>query len=93
MEGNWHGAGHEEAAYRTLGHLIGSFGPKYLGSVVGDGWHLLLLEDISRATRVPPWTPELAFEAVRDIAAFHLHGTRAAAGSLQTQERQGLADN
>ncbi len=90
-EVNWRVVPTEEGAYRGLAS-IRPIAPAFFGSVTTDGWHLLLLEDLSRAARVPPWTEELALGAMRDIAAFHLRGMRER-GKVQRLEPDGMTDN
>jgi hypothetical protein len=74
-EVNWRVVPVEESAYRNI-DAIRPFSPSYLGSVIASGWHLLLLEDLKDAAAVPPWTEQLAVQAVRDIAQFHLRGMK-----------------
>lgn len=60
----------EERVYRELGEQLQPWAPAYLGSVAGDGWHALLLEDVGPA-RIPPWTEHATRVAMRGYAAFH----------------------
>jgi hypothetical protein len=60
----------EERVYRRLPDLIRPWAPAFYGGLRGDGWHVLLLEDLGPRT-VPPWTAGVARAAARDYAAFH----------------------
>jgi hypothetical protein len=70
---NWEAVSVEEEMYKTI-QSISAFSPAYLGSVKTRDWHLVLLEDVSDAVEVPPWTKELAINAVQGIANFHVQG-------------------
>ena len=76
-EVNWRVLPNEERAYRELGS-IRPVAPAFFGSVAAPGWHLLLLEDLSRTTKVPPWTEELALGATspRSTCAACANGAR-----------------
>jgi hypothetical protein len=60
----------EDRNYRRLGSLIRPWAPRFLGSFVQAGWHVLLLEDLGPRT-MPPWTPAKARRAARSYAKFH----------------------
>jgi hypothetical protein len=45
----------EERVYRELAGWIHPWAPAFHGSFHAAGWHVLLLEDVGRAS-VPPWT-------------------------------------
>lgn len=70
---NWRVLPIEEAVYREVS-AIAPISPRYYGSVSTQGWHLLLLEDLKDSKKVPPWTETLAFQAMRDLAHFHVRG-------------------
>ncbi len=72
-EHHWHVLPLEERAYREV-QAIRPWSPAFYGAVRCEGWHLLLLEDLREATWVPPWTDELSYRAVEDVAAFHAGG-------------------
>src|SRR5256885_15212081 len=57
----------EERRYRALGPIAGRFMPRQFGSFKKDEWHVLLMEDLGRAT-IPPWTPAKARAAARSHA-------------------------
>jgi Ser/Thr protein kinase RdoA (MazF antagonist) len=61
---------HEDKRYRALGPIAGRFMPRQFGSFKKDDWHVLLMEDLGRAT-IPPWTPAKARAAARSYARFH----------------------
>jgi hypothetical protein len=88
---NWRAARLEESAYQNM-DSIRVISPTYLGSVLGKEWHLILLEDLKSAKKVPPWTEKLAVQAARDIAEFHLRGMNEQdkAAGIKTE---GLVDN
>ncbi|WP_199614591.1 aminoglycoside phosphotransferase family protein [Paenibacillus alkalitolerans] len=88
---NWRVLPIEEAVYRNIS-AIAPIAPRYYGSVSVEGWHLLLLEDVSGAKKVPPWTEELALQAVRDIAAFHVRAV-SEAGNVDKMTGKGVIDN
>ncbi|QYR22532.1 aminoglycoside phosphotransferase family protein [Paenibacillus sp. sptzw28] len=90
-EVNWRVVPVEESAYRNI-DAIRPFSPSYLGSVMADGWHLLLLEDLKDAAAVPPWTDKLAVQAVHDIAQFHLRGMPES-GKVDEINVKGFTDN
>lgn len=90
-EENWRVVPLEEAVYRDL-QAIRSISPRYLGSVMDQGWHLLLLEDLRGSRKVPPWREELALQAVRGIAEFHVRGIQEAE-KVQTMRFEGLVDS
>ena len=90
-EVNWESVALEETAYQELSCIAG-LAPLYLGSVKTEEWHLLLLEDLSAATSVPPWTDEHARRAIRDLTALHVRG-RSDAGAAKPLELVGLTDN
>lgn len=81
----------EESAYRNI-DVVRSLSPAYLGSVKVKDWHLLLLEDLRKAVKVPPWTVELAVQAVQDIAHFHLQGMAEQEKAADIKAK-GLTDN
>ncbi|WP_171652551.1 phosphotransferase [Paenibacillus foliorum] len=81
----------EESAYRNI-NAIRPLSPAYLGSVIVNDWHLLLLEDLRKVIKVPPWTDKLAVQAVHDIAQFHLRGM-AEEGEVEQIQTKGLTDN
>jgi hypothetical protein len=60
----------EERVFQSLSDLISPWAPAYYGSVRGEGWHALLLEDVGPDT-VPPWTRAKARAATRAYADFH----------------------
>jgi len=60
----------EARRYRALAPWIKGFAPRFFGSFQVLGWHVLLLEDLGRAT-MPPWTPAKTRRAARSYAAFH----------------------
>ncbi len=91
IEGNWRVLPSEEAVYRNV-TAIAPISPRYLGSVSVEGWHLLLLEDLGNAKRVPPWSEDLALQSMRDIAAFHVRGL-SEAGKVGAMDSKGLTDN
>jgi len=91
ITGNWQSLPNEEAVYRQI-EAIRPMSPNYFGSVKVDGWHLLLLEDLQDVMKVPPWSEELAKQAMKDIAAFHLRGIPEA-GKVPLIEDHGLTDN
>jgi Ser/Thr protein kinase RdoA (MazF antagonist) len=62
---------HEAQNYRTLARFIHPWAPTFYGSFEGDGWHVLLLEDLGPRS-VPPWTSAKARMAARSYARFHL---------------------
>jgi hypothetical protein len=72
-EHHWNVLPREEHAYRDV-RAIRAWAPTYFGSVRCAGWHLLLLEDLRGVAWVPPWTEDLAFRAIHDVAAFHTSG-------------------
>ncbi|MCZ8516895.1 phosphotransferase [Paenibacillus filicis] len=88
---NWRVLPLEEAAYRHV-TAITPISPRYFGSVSVDGWHLLLLEDLRIAKKVPPWSEALALQAIRDLAAFHVQGL-SEAGKVQAMAGKGFTDN
>lgn len=88
---NWRVIPFEESAYRNI-EAIRPIAPAYLGSVMSEGWHLLLLEDLKRVVKVPPWTEQLAVQAVHDIARFHLRGL-AEARKAESIGAKGITDN
>ncbi|WP_197081231.1 phosphotransferase [Gordoniibacillus kamchatkensis] len=88
---NWRVLPFEEAVYRDVA-AIAPISPRYFGSVRADGWHLLLLEDLQHAKKVPPWSEALALQAIRDIAAFHVRGL-SEAGKVEAMASKGITDN
>lgn len=60
----------EERVYRALQPWIGSWSPRFLGSLRLADWRAILLEDLGPAT-VPPWTARAVEQAARGYAAFH----------------------
>jgi hypothetical protein len=62
----------EERAYRELERWMQPWAPAFHGSFRAADWHVLLLEDVGRAT-VPPWTRALTECAMRGYADFHRH--------------------
>ncbi|WP_276356128.1 aminoglycoside phosphotransferase family protein [Cohnella caldifontis] len=88
---NWRVLPTEETVYREVA-AISSICPRYFGSVKVEGWHLLLLEDLKNTKKVPPWTEELALQAIRDIASFHARG-HSDNGKVKSMEKSGFADN
>lgn len=60
----------EERVYRRLGSHIAPWAPAYIGSVRGEGWYALLLEDVGGES-VLPWTRSKAMRAARSYAEFH----------------------
>lgn len=67
----------EEQVYRELGELIGPWAPAFYGAIHGDGWDVMLLEDLGPKS-APPWTLALARRAAGALADFHA-ATRGAA--------------
>ncbi|MBP1964325.1 phosphotransferase [Paenibacillus aceris] len=88
---NWRVLPMEEAVYREV-TAIAPISPRYFGSVSVDGWHLLLLEDLKNAKKVPPWSEAMALQAIRDIAAFHVRGL-SEAGKVEEMGSKGVIDN
>lgn len=60
----------ETRAYTELTRYISPWAPNLLGAIAVDGWQALLLEDVGPKT-APPWTPNLARQAMRAYAGFH----------------------
>jgi len=60
----------EERTYRELGPTLLPWAPEFYGSFEDSDWRVLLLEDVGPA-QVPPWTADLARDALIDYAAFH----------------------
>ncbi|HVF56888.1 MAG TPA: phosphotransferase [Pyrinomonadaceae bacterium] len=60
----------EISVYRDTPHLA-RWRPLFLGSFEENSWVALLLEDLSGAGRVPPWTAEAIGETARGLAEFH----------------------
>jgi phosphotransferase family enzyme len=60
----------EEKRYRALGTIVGRSMPRLYDSFKKDQWHVLLMEDVGKAT-VPPWTPAKTAKAARSYARFH----------------------
>jgi hypothetical protein len=87
----WRAIPLEESAYRNI-NAIRPISPAYLGSVIVKDWHLLLLEDLRKVIKVPPWTDKLAVQAVHDIAQFHLHGM-VEEGKVEDIKTKGFIDN
>jgi hypothetical protein len=50
---------------------LARFGAAFRGLVEDDGWHLMVLEAVTRAEAVPPWTPQAVARTVALIAEFH----------------------
>jgi hypothetical protein len=88
---NWRVLPLEEAVYRDVTAIV-PISPRYFGSVSVDGWHLLLLEDLRNAKKVPSWSEALALQAIRDIAAFHVRGL-SEAGKVGAIASKGVTDN
>ncbi|TVY09081.1 phosphotransferase [Paenibacillus cremeus] len=88
---NWRVLPLEEAMYRDV-TAINPISPRYFGSVSVDGWHLLLLEDLRNAKKVPPWSEAVALQAMRDIAAFHVRGL-SEDGKVEAMAGKGVTDN
>ena len=65
----------EERVYREVA-AIKPWAPELLAVVTIEDWHVLLLEDISDAQHVPPWTTNYARKAAESLAAFHNNGSR-----------------
>lgn len=74
-EHHWTVLPREQRHYETLPALH-RIGPRYWGAVTAPGWHLLVLEDLTGTTIVPPWTRTLAQSAMENVAHFHLDGLR-----------------
>jgi hypothetical protein len=55
------------AAFPELARL----GAAFRGRADGDGWHLMVLEHVSRAANVPPWSPDAIARVMALVAAFH----------------------
>ncbi|NRF95984.1 phosphotransferase [Paenibacillus frigoriresistens] len=91
IEENWRVLPLEEAVYRDA-TAIAPISPRYFGSVSVDGWHLLLLEDLRNAKKVPPWSEVLALQAIRDIAEFHVRGL-SETGKVEAIANKGVTDN
>lgn len=70
---NWEAVALEDQVYKNL-RSIQPFSPTYFGSVKTSEWHLIFLEDLSDTIEVPPWTDELAKQAICGIADFHIKG-------------------
>lgn len=62
--------GREVRAYRELA-AIRAWHPVYLGDFEHDGWVVLLMEDLSDADRVPPWTPATIDIVAQGLAQMH----------------------
>jgi phosphotransferase family enzyme len=60
----------EERRYKALGKIVGRSMPRLYDSFKKDTWHVLLMEDVGKAT-VPPWTPAKTAVAARSYARFH----------------------
>jgi len=88
---NWRCVPKEEAAYARVASIRPN-APAFLGAVRMEGWHLLLLEDLRGARRVPPWSRALARAAVEQVAAFHLR-SQSEPAAVPALEPQGLCDN
>lgn len=88
---NWRVLPIEEAVYREVS-AIAPISPRYYGSVSTQGWHLLLLEDLKDSKKVPPWTETLAFQAMRDLARFHVRGL-SEADKVEGMTGRGVTEN
>ena len=66
----------EERVYRECGSFMRPWAPRYLGSVRGDDWHVVVLEDVGPDT-MPPWTAAKTRAASRSYASFHARTYRA----------------
>jgi hypothetical protein len=62
----------KERVYRELASWIQPWAPAFHGSFRVADWHVLLLEDLGRAS-VPPWSRSTIEQAMRGYAAFHRH--------------------
>lgn len=47
------------------------FGAGLRALAEGEGWHLMVLEHVPRATSVPPWTDDAVAQAMALVADFH----------------------
>jgi hypothetical protein len=63
--------GREMRAYRDL-KAIRAWHPAYLGDFEHEGWVVLLMEDLSDADRVPPWTAATIDIVAQGLAKMHL---------------------
>ena len=62
----------EERVYRELARWMAPWAPAFCGSFRESQWHVLLLEDLGRAS-VPPWTRPAIQQAMVGYAEFHRH--------------------
>jgi hypothetical protein len=62
----------EERVYRGLANWIEPWAPAFCGSFREAQWHVLLLEDLGRAS-MPPWTRPAIQRAMAGYADFHRH--------------------
>lgn len=60
----------EERSYVQLAPIARRYMPKLYGSFRVGGWHVLLMEDLGRAT-IPPWTVPVTEAAASAYARFH----------------------
>lgn len=60
----------EIGVYKNMPHFA-PWRPAFLGDFEAGGWVALLLEDLSDARRVPPWTAETISACARGLAEMH----------------------
>lgn len=60
----------EIRVYRELPHFA-RWRPRFFGDFETGGWAALVIEDLSDARRVPPWTEEEIEACARSLAAMH----------------------
>lgn len=79
----------EELVYQRLGEYISPWAPAYFGSIRGDGWHALLLEDVV-GTKALPWTRSKAQRAATSFTEFlaSTHGADLPAWLSRRQHRR-----
>ena len=47
------------------------FAPRQFGQIQQNGWHFLVMEDLSDATKVPPWSTKTLEATLRRAAELH----------------------
>jgi hypothetical protein len=62
----------EERVYRDLETWVRPWAPAFYGSFQAAEWHVVLLEDVGRAS-VPPWSRSAVQQAMLGFADFHRH--------------------
>lgn len=74
-EHHWAVLPNEAFVYRHVTAIRG-FAPAFLGEVRTDGWHLLVLEDLTGCRKVPPWTEELVESLLRDLSTIEVRSVQ-----------------